>query len=259
MSDQGGPWGREPSEPKPAPRAARPRVGLWLLLLAELAGLVVALIVAFPQALRTQDDWAMLVYRLGFIALVSAGLLRVRGALGRHLLHIAVWVAVAAVLALGYAYRDVLAEAPRRLQFAFNPGEPVAVGEHELVVPQDDDGAFVLTARVNGQPVRFLVDTGATDTVLSPDDARRLGLAPESLRYVHEAETANGKGYGAPYVARSLEVGPLRFADFGMVVNQAPMSGSLLGLSFLNRLESFEVRQRRLILKWRDGADGTGR
>ena len=42
-------------------------------------------------------------------------------------------------------------------------------------------------------------------------------------------------------------------------MNQAPMSGSLLGLSFLNRLESFEVRQRRLILKWRDGADGTGR
>jgi len=157
-----------------------------------------------------------------------------------------------AVLALVVAYREEFAGVPQRLRLAFSMGDPVATGDHELVVPQDDQGAFVIVARVNGQRVRFIVDTGATDTVLSPADARRLGVPVDQLVYDGEAETANGVGHAAAYTAQTLEVGAIRFDQFRMAVNQAPMSSSLLGMSFLNRLESFEVRGRKLILKWRD-------
>lgn len=252
MTNDGGPWGRANTTPPTAP--PRRRFILWLLLLAALAGMVIALARAFPGAVRTRDDWASVAYLLGLVALVSAGVVRAgRGVVVQHLRHAAIWAAIVAVLALGFAYRQDFIGIWRHLRVAFSAGDPVATGAHELVIPQDESGAFVIIGKVNGERVRFLVDTGATDTVLSPDDVRRLGVDPATLRYDHGAETANGLGYGASYVANRLEVGPIRLDDFRMTVNRSPMSESLLGLTFLNRLESFEVRGRNLILKWRDG------
>ncbi len=130
----------------------------------------------------------------------------------------------------------------------------MAVGAHELVVSQDAEGGFQVVGQVNGQPVRFMIDTGATETVLAPQDARRLGVDLSGLTFDRQSETANGLGLGAPYQARTLEIGPIRLTDFKMEINKAPMSSSLLGLSFLNRLDSFEVKGRKLYLKW--GAAG---
>lgn len=155
------------------------------------------------------------------------------------------------MLAVGYVYRAELAEAPQRLRLAFSAGAPVATGEHEIAIPKSEGGGYVVEGRVNGASVRFLIDTGATDTVLSPDDARRAGVDLDRLGFGLPAETANGVGYGAPFRG-TLEVGPIRFDDFPMTINQAPMRRSLLGMSFLSRLESFEVRGDRLVLRWRD-------
>lgn len=218
---------------------------------------MLALTRIFPEAMRTQDDWSNVAYFSALLVVVTAGALRaVQGGLVRHLRHAAIWVALAAVAALGFAYREELAGVPRHLQLAFSTGRAVTVGDHELEIPQDDQGAFEVIGRVDGQPVRFLIDTGASDTVLSPADARRLGIDPGKLRYDEEAETANGRGYAAPYVVRRLEVGPIALENFRVAINQAPMNGSLLGLSFLNRLASFEIHGRKLFLKWRDGAGG---
>ena len=251
MTNDRGPWA--PAPPKPV--RARGRSLLWLGFGAALAGLVAALAHAFPEAVQTRGDWARVAYAAGLLVLVSAGLFRSGRAMRpQHLRHAAIWALVISGLALGFAYRDELAGVPQHLRLAFSAGDPVVTGEHELVVPQAEDGGFVVVGRVNGERVRFLVDTGASDTVLSPADARRLGLDVDSLSYAHAAETANGLGYGAAVVVDRLEVGPIARADFKVMVNQAPMSSSLLGLSFLNRLESFQVRDRKLILRWRDAA-----
>ncbi len=253
MTDDGGPWGSEAPE-RPAPARRWGRTALWAAFLVAVGILIFALARAFPGAVRTRDDWSDVVYGLGVLLVFATALFRVsRIGIAQHLRHLAIWACVFAALALGFAYRDVLADAGRRLQLAFSPGVPVRTGARELTIAQDDHGAFMVAGRVNGQPVRFMVDTGATDTVLSPEDARRLGIDVDHLRYVDEAETANGKGLGAPYVARRLEVGPIAFDDFKVEVNKAPMSSSLLGLSFLKRLESFEVRGQTLTLRQRAG------
>ena len=256
MTDDGGPWGRQtppPQRPKPR-RPEPPRLAAILAVLLALAVLVFALARAFPEAVRTVDDWSSVAYAAGLAALLSAGLWRARGAgLARHLRHAAIWTAIAALLALAFAYRHELAQVPRRLQMAARPGAPMLTAEHELTVPQDDLGGYVILGEVNGRPVRFLVDTGATDTVLSPDDAARLGLDPGALTYDQRAETANGPGYGAPYVAQTLQVGPIALTDFPMTINQTPMTTSLLGLSFLHRLDGFEVRGRTLVMRWGEG------
>jgi len=246
-----GPWERKPQASR-----ARGRGPLWrgLLLVAALAALVAALAHAFPYAVRSPQDWADVARAAGFVLLISAGAWRAGTVLRReHFGHATLWAAVVATLALGFAYRAEFADVGRRLQLAFSDGAPVAGEEHELIVPRDSSGAFLVVARVDGQRVRFLVDTGSSETVLSPDDARRIGLDTSRLSYVLEAETANGRGYGAQYLAQRLELGTLRMASFPMVVNQAPMSSSLLGMSFLNRLETFRVEKDQLVMRWRDG------
>lgn len=259
MTHDNGPWARPP-EPAPPPRRTSPRLLLWLCLCAALAGVVAALAHAFPEAVRTGDDWARVARAAGVVVLIAAGMVRGGSVLRpQHLKYAAIWAGVIAVLALGFAYRGELGGVVQHLQLAFSAGDPVATAPHELVVPQDTDGGYTLVARVNGQRVRFAIDTGASDTVLSPDDARRIGVDMNRLRYVVESETANGKGYGAPYVAERFEVGPLVLADFKLTVNQAPLSTSLLGMSFLGQLESFHFEDHRLILRWRDAqARATG-
>ncbi len=255
MPNQGGPWDRVAQKPSAPPSRppARGRLLVWLLVVAGVGGIVLVLTRAFPEAMRTGDDWAQVGYGAALLALVASGLTRLRReALPQHLRHAALWLGIFAVCALAVAYREELASVPRRLQMAFSPGAPVATGDQELVIPQNDQGSFVVVGLVNGQRVRFIVDTGATETVLAPADARRLGLPVEQLRYDSLSETANGTGRGASYTADRLEVGAIAFDDFKMSINQADMSASLLGMSFLSRLESFEFRGRQLILKWRD-------
>ncbi len=219
--------------------------------------LVVALMRAYPEAIQTGDDQVSLAIKLGFVVLVSTALLRgLQGSPRQYLKYAAIWTGIIAVLALGYAYRAELAQVPRKLQLAFNVGTPVTIGERTLVVPQGEDGSYVVDALMNGKRVRFVVDTGATETVLSPADARRLGIPVDTLTYGYESETANGKGYSAAYDATSLAVGTIRLDGFRMMVNKAPMSGSLLGMSFLQRLDAFEFRDRQLILKWREDEKG---
>lgn len=256
MSNEEGPWGGQGAPPAatPDPEPARGRSWLWPLFIAAVVGIVIAMARAFPESVRKPEDWTDVAYGLGMVLVVTAGISRIRrDAIAQHLRYAAIWAGIVAVVALGFAYRAEFKDVSDHLKIAFSGGSPVATGEHEMVISQDESGAYVVIAKVNGQRVLFMVDTGATDTVLSPDDARRLGVNLEALRFDREAETANGLGYGAHYAADSLQVGAISFDDFKMTINKTPMSTSLLGMSFLSRLESFEFGRGKLTLKWRDG------
>lgn len=120
----------------------------------------------------------------------------------------------------------------------------------ELVIRAGPRGHFVVDAEVDGTPLTFLVDTGASDVVLSPDDARRLGLEPRTLDYSRAYQTANGVVRAAPVTLRELRLGGLQLYDLEASVNERPLPMSLLGMSFLGRLQSYEVADGRLILRW---------
>jgi aspartyl protease family protein len=80
-----------------------------------------------------------------------------------------------------------------------------------------------------------------------------MGLDLDALTFSAPSETANGVGYWAPYTAANLTVGPIRFTNMPVAINKSSMSASLLGMSFLKRLDSFEVRGDQITLKWRGG------
>lgn len=243
-----GPW--DPDTPEPPHRRRRPRpFGLWLLLMAVTALAVVGLAKAFPDRLTTTQDVGQLVGGMLWVGLAAALLIQTRGAPGRAR-HAALWVVIVGALALGYAYRGELSEALIRVRSELAPGEAVTSAPQEMVFSQVDGGHFVVRALVNGQPVEFLADTGASGIVLSPADARRLGVAVDALDYDQMAETANGVGRSARWRADSLVVGKLRLEGVDMEVNQAPMSVSLLGMAFFRRLDSFRVENGRLYMRW---------
>lgn len=249
MPDAGGPWRNKPAE-EIEPKVPRGRVLVWLGFLVAVAALVGLLSKLFPGQLTSGEDWAWFAWGIGLVVLVSVNILG-RGPIrwGEKARHAAIWAAIVGVLVLGVTYRDELLGVGQRIRGEFSSSYPVATGAQELVVSQDPDGGFYLMGQVNGQVVRFLVDTGASETVLSPADARRIGVDTAGLAFDHPSETANGVGYAAPFTADSLAVGTIKFENVPMLVNQAPMSSSLLGMTFLKRLESFRVNGRKLYLK----------
>jgi aspartyl protease family protein len=248
MSDHQGPWSSPPPPRPPAPPTRRWRGLIFVLLLIAGAALIVWLSRLFPGQV-SGGDWTGPAVNLGFAALVGASLLSTRLKLGQAVRYLAIWGVVAGVLGLGYVYRDDAVDAFYRVRSALIPAYATQTGPNTVVLTESEGGGYQVMGRVNGQPVTFVVDTGASDVVLSPADAQRLGIDPAGLRFNRHYETANGAGLGADWRAASLAIGPIRLSDAPVSINQAPMSRSLLGMSFLRRLVSFEFKGDQLILR----------
>lgn len=118
-----------------------------------------------------------------------------------------------------------------------------------IEVPRAPDGHYYLTAEVNGVPLRLVVDTGASQIVLSQSDARRAGIDTEGLVYTGRAFTANGEVRTAPVRLDRVEVGPVRDTNVRAVVNGGEMAGSLLGMEYLQRFSRVEITGGRLVLE----------
>ena len=125
----------------------------------------------------------------------------------------------------------------------------VAYGE-EVVIRPGPSGHFIADADVNGYGMRFLVDTGASIVMLTPDDAELLGFDLYDDDYSQEFQTPNGILRGAPVILDDVRIGPIVISDVHATVAESPSAISLLGLSFLRRLDGYEVRDGELVLRW---------
>jgi aspartyl protease family protein len=116
-------------------------------------------------------------------------------------------------------------------------------------IERDEDGHWRADSRVNGRKMELLVDTGATMVVLTPEDARSAGLDLRSLRYNERVRTANGVTRAALVTLERIQVGQVRLRDVEALVVERGLSTSLLGMSFLSRLDQFQVRGATLRLQ----------
>jgi aspartyl protease family protein len=118
----------------------------------------------------------------------------------------------------------------------------------ELVAGQH--GHYITRADINNEPVDVLVDTGASVVALSWEDAEYIGLKPRSLKFNVKVSTANGIAKAAKVMLEEVEIDSVRVYDVeGLVLQKGAMRGTLLGMSFLGRLQSFRVENGRLFLK----------
>lgn len=258
MADIRGPWEQlqpppvvepAPQPPPPPPRSGRR--GLVLLAVLVLGGLgAYALNRAYPGRLNGPMDWENLAWSGGMLALVGSSLLARRIPLGQALRYSLIWGALAVVLVAGYSFRDQFAGWAGQVRSELDPSHPVALASHEMMLTQDTDGQYYAVARVDGQPVTFMFDTGASDIVLSPDDARRVGVDMAALHFDTPYETANGEGLGARASVHALSLGGLRLDKVPVSINQQAMRTSLLGMAFFKRLDSYSFEGKRLKLRW---------
>ena len=128
------------------------------------------------------------------------------------------------------------------------PRQTVLADGSAIEVPRGPGGHYFLTVNVNGTPIEFIVDTGATDVVLTKDDARAAGLDPDTLPFLGSANTANGPVKTAFTTVDFMSVGPIRFNRVQVAVNGGEMEESLLGMTFLSRFDKIEISDRNLTL-----------
>lgn len=242
------PWGAGPGSP---PRPTSRGWVVWLALVLGVVALVAYLTWRYSDAVTSDGDWSRIVYLIALLAMISTSILFARRLpVGHVAKQVAVWAGIVLVLVTGYSYRQELGAIGERVLGELLPHRATQTADREVQVRAGVDGHFRIEAMVGGTPVRFMIDTGATAVVLSPTDAERLGYDLAKLGFTGFAQTANGTVRTAPIRLDSLVVGDIRLTDLPAVVNQAAMAGSLLGMSFLDRLRSYEVRDGVLVMRW---------
>ena len=133
------------------------------------------------------------------------------------------------------------------IERALTPRQAVVDGT-TVILPRARDGHYYLTLDINGVDVNFVVDTGATQVVLSRQDAVRIGLDPAALSYLGMANTANGVVRTASVRLDTVSLGAITDTRVRAVVNDGQMDGSLLGMTYLNNFDSITIKDGELIL-----------
>lgn len=224
---------------------------LWLLLI----GVLIAVFMIIAQhgeghiGPLSVDDFGWLSYKLLILVfLASAALTLFRERFTQALTAALLWVVVGLVLVIGYSYRYELDNVANRVMAELIPGHVISHGR-TVEVARTNSGDFDISARVNGVRVPMVLDTGASSVVLTQQDARAAGLPLEVLNYTVSIDTANGRTRAAPVTLDRLAVGRLEERSVeALIVQPGQLRTSLLGMSFLNRLQSWQVSGDRLVM-----------
>ena len=159
------------------------------------------------------------------------------------------WVVVGLVLVIGYSYRFELRDVADRVMAELVPGHVISHGR-TVEVARSSNGDFAIAAHINGAGVAMVLDTGASSVVLTRDDAGAAGLPLDLLDYSVSIDTANGRSRAAPVTLDRVTIGGLEERSVeALVVQPGQLRTSLLGMSFLNRLQSWQVSGDRLVLR----------
>jgi aspartyl protease family protein len=144
---------------------------------------------------------------------------------------------------------DIVSSAGREREAAMSAPRASVPASNTIVYTANERGHVVLDAAVNGAPVRMLVDTGASLVTLTPADARAAGIDPARLVFSGHVNTANGTASMAPVTLREIRIGQLSIYDVPASILQN-LDVSLLGMSFLGRLQGYEMRGGKLTVSW---------
>lgn len=190
------------------------------------------------------------------IFLMSVGAARLRaGKAAEALKALGSWMAIGLVLVALYAYRAELAGVGGRVVDELQPGSvetvaPGVRGRGAVVKIHKTEGHFIARTRVNGWSVQMIVDTGASTVVLRSEDARRAGIRLNTLTYSVPVETANGRAFAARVRLDKVSLGDLTLEKVdALVTRPGVLHQSLLGMSFLSRLQSYEFSGNQLVMR----------
>ena len=228
----------------------------WIVMAA--IGLGMAMLMFNHSAGETfgiaNDDFGQLIWMGTLAAVIGAFVLRSGRPLGTLARQFGGWIIIVLVLVAGYQYRYELQDFASRVSAGLVPGSPLALGEQDgratVTLDKALNGHFEARLLVNGKPIRAVVDTGASSTVLTSADARTVGIDLEGLRYTVPVGTANGVTNAAGARVEEISIGTIARTNMPVLVAAPGSLGqSLLGMNFISTLSGFDVRGDRMILR----------
>ncbi|WP_130471364.1 retropepsin-like aspartic protease family protein [Candidatus Magnetaquicoccus inordinatus] len=194
-------------------------------------------------------------YAAGFALLLAWWLCSLNGKdLLRVLKGMAPWLIMMILLILAYGWRHEMGASLGRFQATLLPQRGFSQVPGSLSVFKSSDGHFYVEPRIQGVLVRMLVDTGASDIMLSRAAAKRIGLDLDQLDYTLQYRTANGLVRAAPVILEDLRLGDLVLRHLPASVNAGTSDSSLLGMAFFKKLDSYDVKNDLLTLRWYNSA-----
>ena len=229
-------------------------VALLLLVIAGVALMVRADV--GPIAGYDPSDFALILAGLALLIFISSSLAgSYRGRAGQAFRDLLAWSLVAVALVAGYNFRDRILTVSHQMLGELLPASPLRADlqieqEQSVRIKKRPDGHFMVRTEADGVTLHMLVDTGASTVVLRPEDSQRLGIEVDKLRYTVPVQTANGTTYAASIRLASLTVGKIKLNNVeALVAKRGTLRENLLGMSFLNRLNSYEFSGEYLTLR----------
>ena len=228
------------------------RTLIWVVLLALMFALAIVASRENGGALAAMNsrDYAWLLTRIIWLVVVGSAVIAIfRGNFTQAIRSALIWLVIALVLLVGYTYRFELLDTFNRVLAELVPGHTVTNGR-TVELTRGQTGEFSMSTEVNGKRVGMVLDTGASAVVLTNDAAKAAGLPLEMIKYTVSVDTANGQTRAAAVTLDRLAVGGIvERAVPALVAQPGQLRTSLLGMSFLNRLQSWEVRGDRLLMR----------
>ncbi len=195
------------------------------------------------------DQAVHFIYLTGALVLVGSALLVRRIPIAQGLKMLAAWVLIFAAAFIVFTLKDEFLALGQRVMLAAQGGVVEENAESgEIRIRQAPDGHFWVDAELNGEPVRFLVDSGATTTSISREAARRAGIEPGG-GFRTMVRTANGVVMVDRGRAETLRVGPIERHDVAVHISEAFGDMNVIGMNFLSSLSGWGVEDRTLVLR----------
>jgi aspartyl protease family protein len=223
---------------------------LWILLVVLAILVLVLLLRQSNTALAELFENATLETKIIALALIGVAVAAFFRQRFTHVLEsVLVWIVIALILALGYTYRFELRDVADRMLAELIPGRAASRGR-TVEIARGSGGGFAVTTQVNNARVPMVLDTGASAVVLTQEAAKAAGLPLEVLTYSVNVDTANGRARAAPVTLDRITIGGITERSVPALIAQpGGLRTNLLGMSFLNRLESWEVRGDKLVMR----------
>ncbi len=194
------------------------------------------------------DQAADFLYLVLVLVLVGSAFFVRRVPIGQGLKMFAAWVLIFGAAFVAFTLRDDFKALGQRVMNEARGGSQTVQAGKTLRIRQSDDGHFWVNAQLNGETVRFLIDSGATTTSISAATARRAGIEPRGGLPVI-VQTANGTVEVQRGRAEALKLGEITRHDLPVHISEAFGDMNVLGMNFLSSLSGWSVEGGWLVMK----------
>ena len=199
--------------------------------------------------MNIMEDGPSLIWGVVCILLLLSSLAARRLPLGYVAKAAFAWIAIFAALFAIFSFRFEFKAVWERVKADISGTAGQSVRGEEITIRRQDDGHYWLQLDVNGKPVRFMIDSGATTTAVNANTARETGIEVDANGYPVFLNTANGSVAAQRGIIQSLKIGTHEIGQHNVVVSESFGDTNVLGMNFLDSMQSWKVEADVMTLK----------